>query len=196
MEYTWGEIELASTASRKDGGSDILTLPKVATGHKGDGTGVSDDGRECFILEISFAPQDQDRRKTAEDFYKLIREMRDMLHASKKKKRELGYKIPKDGLCVYGSQCYGYTQDLYEMEYIKPFYIVRKIGSMDYSHDNITKLAFVLRMMWAFKRRVVSANQVWNNLKSQYEADDDSESSDDGDNYTKQTPKKRTGRTK
>ena len=94
------------------------------------------------------------------------------------------------------SQCYGYTQDLYEMEYIKPFYIVRKIGSMDYSHDNITKLAFVLRMMWAFKRRVVSANQVWNNLKSQYEADDDSESSDDGDNYTKQTPKKRTGRTK
>ena len=30
MEYTWGEIELASTASRKDGGSDILTLPKVA----------------------------------------------------------------------------------------------------------------------------------------------------------------------
>jgi len=35
MEYTWGEIELESTASRRDGGRDILTLPKVATGHKG-----------------------------------------------------------------------------------------------------------------------------------------------------------------
>ena len=124
MEYKWGEIELDSTALRKNGGRDILTLPKVSPGHKGDGTGLSNDGRECFVLEISFAPHDQDRRKTAEDFYKLLREMRDMLHASKKEKCELGYVIPKDGLCVYGSQCYGYKQNLYEMEYIKPFYIV------------------------------------------------------------------------
>jgi len=49
-------------------------------------------------------------------FYKLLREMRDMLHASKKEKHELGYKILKEGLCVYGSQCYGYTQNLFEME--------------------------------------------------------------------------------
>ena len=68
MEYTWGEIELESTASRKDGDRDILTLPKVATGHKGDGTGLSDDG---FILEISFAPQDQDMMKTTKDLYKV-----------------------------------------------------------------------------------------------------------------------------
>ena len=80
---------------------------------------MSDDGRECFILEISFAPQDQDRRKTAEDFDKLIREMRDMLHASKKKKRELGYKIPKDGLCVYGSQCYGVLRTFIINTYVR-----------------------------------------------------------------------------
>ncbi|GBC08255.1 hypothetical protein RclHR1_00080032 [Rhizophagus clarus] len=64
MEYTWGEVELDSTATRKDGGRDILTLPKVATGHKGDGTGLSNDGHECFVLEISFAPQDQDSRRS------------------------------------------------------------------------------------------------------------------------------------
>jgi hypothetical protein len=51
MEYTWGEVELDSTATRRDGGRDILTLPKVATGHKGDGTGLSNDGHECFVLD-------------------------------------------------------------------------------------------------------------------------------------------------
>jgi hypothetical protein len=194
MEYTWGEIVLDSTALRKDGDRDILTLPKVSPGHKGDGTGLSSDGRECFVLEISFAPHDQDRRKTAEDLYKLLREMRDMLHASKKEKYELGFVIPKEGLCVYGSQCYGYKQNLYEMEYIKPFYIVRKIGSMKFSHNDITELALVLRMMWGFRERVVSANQVWNNLKSRYEANNSQESSDDEDDYTKQTPKKKSER--
>ncbi|RHZ86905.1 hypothetical protein Glove_42g52 [Diversispora epigaea] len=192
IEYTWGEIVLSSTATRKDNGQDILSLPKLATGHKGDGTGLSSDGRECFVLEISYAPQDQDRRKSAEDLYKLLREMRDMLHISKKEKRELGYKIPKEGLCVYGSQCYGYTLDLFEMEYIKPFYIVRKIGSVNISNNDITKLSFVLRMMWAFKERVVSANEVWNNLKSRYEIDSTLESSDDGDDFTKVTPKKQS----
>ncbi|CAG8751458.1 13179_t:CDS:2, partial [Funneliformis caledonium] len=142
IDYTWGEIELNTTATRKDNGQDILSLPKVATGHKGDGIGLSDDGRECFILEISYAPQNQDRRKTAEDLYKLLREMRDMLHISKKEKRESGYKIPKSSLCVYGSHCYGYTQDLFEMEYIRPFYIVRKIGSLNISNNDITKLPF------------------------------------------------------
>ncbi|CAG8729698.1 802_t:CDS:2 [Funneliformis caledonium] len=190
-EAMWSTVELDSTALRKDGGRDILTLPKVSTGHKGDGTGLSDDGHESFVLEISFAPQNQDRRKTAEDLYKLLREMRDMLHTSKKKKRELGYKIPKDGLCVYGSQCYGYTQDLYEMEYIKPYYVVRKIGSMNFSNNSITKLPFILRMMWAFKERVTFANQVWDNLESRYEINGSLESSDEGDCYTKQTPKKR-----
>ncbi|CAB4394699.1 unnamed protein product [Rhizophagus irregularis] len=116
MEYTWGEIVLDSTA-RKDGDRDILTLPKASPGHKGDGTGLSSDGRECFPWKYLFyAPHDQDRKKTAEDFYKLLREMRDMLHASKKEKYELGYIIPKEGLCVYGAQCYGYKQNLYEME--------------------------------------------------------------------------------
>ncbi|CAG8689348.1 14377_t:CDS:10, partial [Funneliformis mosseae] len=65
-EAMWSTVELDSTALRKDGGRDILTLPKVSTGHKGDGTGLSDDGHESFVLEISFAPQNQDRRKTAE----------------------------------------------------------------------------------------------------------------------------------
>ncbi|CAG8525044.1 23365_t:CDS:2 [Racocetra persica] len=194
VEYTWGEVELDSTALRKDSGRDILSLPRVATGHKGDGTGLSNDGRECFVMEISYAPQDQDRRKTAKDLYKLLREMRDMLHISKKEKRELGYKIPKEGLCVYGSQCYGYTQDLFEMEYINPFYIARKIGSVKISNNDITKLAFVLRMMWAFKERVASANEVWNNLESRYENYTTLESSDDGDNFTKMTPKKQSKR--
>lgn len=31
IEYTWGEVELDSTTSRKNGGRDILSLPKVAT---------------------------------------------------------------------------------------------------------------------------------------------------------------------
>ncbi|CAG8602889.1 10989_t:CDS:2, partial [Racocetra fulgida] len=181
IEYTWGEVEIDSTALRKDSGRDILSLQKVATGHKGDGTGLSDDGRECFVMEISYALQDQNRRKTAEDLYKLLREMRDMLHISKKEKRELGYKIPKE--------------DLFEMEYIKPFYIVRKIGSVKISNNDITKLAFVLRMMWAFKERVTSANEVWNNLESRYENHTTLESSDDGDNFTKMTPKKQSKRT-
>ncbi|CAG8543491.1 3000_t:CDS:2 [Paraglomus brasilianum] len=38
-------------------------------GHKGDGKGLSEDGHECFVMEISYAPQDQDRQKTSEDFY-------------------------------------------------------------------------------------------------------------------------------
>nr|CAG8642360.1 8979_t:CDS:2 [Entrophospora candida] len=58
IEYMWGEVELNSTASRKNGGRDILSL--------------SNDGHECFVLEISYALQNQDRRKTAEDFYKLL----------------------------------------------------------------------------------------------------------------------------
>ncbi|CAJ0913624.1 19022_t:CDS:2 [Entrophospora sp. SA101] len=37
-------------------------------GHKGDGAGLSNDGHECFVLEISY-----------EDFYKLLQEMRDMV---------------------------------------------------------------------------------------------------------------------
>ncbi|PKY48373.1 hypothetical protein RhiirA4_544572 [Rhizophagus irregularis] len=55
-----------------NGDRDILTLPKVSSGHKGDEMGLSSDGRECFVLEISFASYDQDRRKMAEDFYKLL----------------------------------------------------------------------------------------------------------------------------
>ena len=47
----------------------IFYLPKIATGHKGDGKGLSEDGHECFVMEISYAPQDQDRQKTSEDFY-------------------------------------------------------------------------------------------------------------------------------
>ncbi|CAI2189448.1 18641_t:CDS:2, partial [Funneliformis geosporum] len=194
IDYTWGEIELNTTATRKDNGQDILLLPKLATGHKGDGTGLSNDGRECFVLEISYAPQNQDRRKTAEDLYKLLREMRDMLHISKKEKLESGYKIPKSGLCVYGPHCYGYTQDLFEMEYIRPFYFVRKIGSLNISNNDITKLPFVLRMNWAFKKRIISANEVWNNLKSQYENDSTLELSDDEDGFTKMTPKKQSKR--
>ncbi|CAG8723091.1 14186_t:CDS:1 [Dentiscutata erythropus] len=189
VEYTWGEIELDSSALRKDSGRDILSLPKVATGHKGDSTGLSKDGRECFVMEISYAPHNSNRRKTAEDLYKLLREMRDMLHLSKKEKRELGYKIPRKGLRVYGSQCYGYIQDLYEMEYIKPFYIARKIGSIKIINDDITKLDFVLRMIWAFKERIALANEIWSSLPSRYE-NDTLESSDDGDNFTKTTPKK------
>ena len=37
-----------------------------------------------------------------------------------RKKYELGYVIPKEGLCVYSSQCCGYKQNLYEMEYTQP----------------------------------------------------------------------------
>ncbi|GET56390.1 hypothetical protein RIR_jg37066.t1 [Rhizophagus irregularis DAOM 181602=DAOM 197198] len=55
-----------------NGDCDILTLPKVSSGHKGDEMGLSSDGCECFVLEISFASYDQDRRKMAEDFYKLL----------------------------------------------------------------------------------------------------------------------------
>lgn len=47
-------------------------------------------------------------------------------------------------------------------------------------------------MMWAFKERIISANGVWNNLKSQYEIDLTLESSDDGDDITKMTPKKQS----
>ncbi|CAB4474432.1 hypothetical protein RhiirA5_422811 [Rhizophagus irregularis] len=32
------------------------------------GPGLSNDGRKCFVLEISFSPQDQYRRKTAKDY--------------------------------------------------------------------------------------------------------------------------------
>ncbi|CAH1770646.1 15513_t:CDS:2, partial [Entrophospora sp. SA101] len=107
-----------------------------------DGVGLSNDGHECFVLELTYAPQNQDRRKMAEDFYKLLREMRDLLHASKKEKHGLGYKIPKE----------------------------------------------VLQMTWAFKKRVTSANEVWNSLESQYETITTSESSDDGDNFMKASP--------
>ncbi|CAB4486241.1 unnamed protein product [Rhizophagus irregularis] len=55
-----------------NGDRDILTLPKVSSGHKGDEMELSSDGRECFVLEIPFASYDQDRRKMAEDFYKLL----------------------------------------------------------------------------------------------------------------------------
>jgi hypothetical protein len=61
---------------------------------------------------------------------------------------------------------------------------------MKFSHNDITELALVLRMMWGFRERVISANQVWSNLKSRYEANNSQESSDDEDDYTKQTPKK------
>jgi len=61
---------------------------------------------------------------------------------------------------------------------------------MKIPHGDITKLALVLRMMWAFKKRVVSANEVWNSLESQYETITTPESSDDGDNLTKASPKK------
>ena len=64
---------------------------------------------------------------------------------------------------------------------------------MKFSHNDITELALVLRMMWAFRERVVSANQVWDNLKSRYEANNSQESSDD-DDYTKPTPKKKSER--
>ncbi|CAJ0845245.1 9382_t:CDS:1, partial [Entrophospora sp. SA101] len=43
-------------------------------GHKGDGAGLSNDGHECFVLEISY-----------EDFYKLLQEMRDMFMLLRKK---------------------------------------------------------------------------------------------------------------
>ncbi|CAG8495413.1 24578_t:CDS:10 [Cetraspora pellucida] len=168
VEYTWGEVKLDLTALRKDSGCDIFSLPRVATGHKGDELGLSNDGRKCFVMEISYALQDQDRWKTAEDLYKLLREMRDMLHISKKEKCELGYKIPKEA---------------------------RKIGSIKISNNDITKLVFVLQMMWAFKERVASANEVWNNLESRYENYTMLESSDDGNNFTKITPKKQSKRT-
>ena len=80
--------------------------------------------------------------------------MRDMLHMSNKEKHKLGYKIPKEGLCVHGSQCYGYTQDLFKMEYIKPFYVVRRIGSAKISDNNIAKPAFVLRLKKELPRRM------------------------------------------
>ncbi|CAJ0876670.1 13472_t:CDS:2, partial [Entrophospora sp. SA101] len=76
------QVELDSTTSRKN--------------DRWDGVGLSNDGHECFVLELTYAPQNQDRRKMAEDFYKLLREMRDLLHASKKEKHGLGYKIPKE----------------------------------------------------------------------------------------------------
>ncbi|CAG8729865.1 30442_t:CDS:2 [Gigaspora margarita] len=72
IEYTWEEVEIDSMALRKDGGHDILSLPKVATEHKGNGMGLSDDGRECFVMEISYALQNQNRQKIAKDLYKLL----------------------------------------------------------------------------------------------------------------------------
>ncbi|CAJ0761028.1 16504_t:CDS:1, partial [Entrophospora sp. SA101] len=56
---------------------------------------------------------------------------------------------------------------------------------MKIPHGDITKLALVLQMTWAFKKRVTSANEVWNSLESQYETITTSESSDDGDNFMK-----------
>ena len=114
-----------------------------------------------------------------------------MLHIAKAKKRKQGYKIPREGLCVYGTQCHGYAVDLYEMEYIKPFYIIRKIGTTVICWSDIKKLDFVLRMMWAFRERISAANKVWDNLESRYETHTPQSSSDDGDDYTKPTPKKR-----
>ncbi|CAG8834281.1 36355_t:CDS:1, partial [Gigaspora margarita] len=94
------------------------------------------------------------------------------------------------GLHIYGSQFYGYTQDLYEMEYFKPFYIARKIGSIRIFNNDITKLDFILWMMWAFKERMALANELWSTLPSHYENDIILESSDNGDNYDPKKPSK------
>ncbi|CAB4394685.1 unnamed protein product [Rhizophagus irregularis] len=91
-------------------------------------------------------------RKTAEDFYKLLREMRDMLHASKKEKI---------------------------INYYDCIFDLNPTGTCPCSANDV-----------GIQKRVISANQGWNNLKSRYEANNSQESSDEEDDYTKQTPKK------
>ncbi|CAG8648535.1 2849_t:CDS:1, partial [Funneliformis caledonium] len=43
-------------------------------------------------------------------------------------------------------------------------------------------------------QRIISANEVWKNLQSQYEIYSTLESSDDGDDFTKSTPKKQSSK--
>ena len=63
---------------------------------------------------------------------------------------------------------------------------------MKFLHNDITELALVLLIIWTFKEKVVSANQVWNSLKNRYKVNNLQESSNDEDDYTKQTPKKKS----
>ncbi|CAG8597873.1 10770_t:CDS:1 [Paraglomus brasilianum] len=131
------------------------------------------------------------RKKTGKKRLKTFTSYFEMIHITKGKRCKQGYKIPREGLCVYGTQCHGYAVDLYEMDYIKLFYVVRSIGTTVICRSDIKKLAFVLRMMWAFRERMSAANKVWDNLESRYETHTPQSSSDDANDYTKATPKKR-----
>ncbi|PKK61407.1 hypothetical protein RhiirC2_870586 [Rhizophagus irregularis] len=62
-------------------------------------------------------------------------------------------------------------------------------GDMEYTWGEIVTCPCSANDV-GIQKRVISANQGWNNLKSRYEANNSQESSDEEDDYTKQTPKK------